>query len=130
MALFLCYNSAGLFDTQSITWELNSNSRLLCVTCIFAPWIKIQSKCFIRMRIQNAANSSSQIVHLNVVGMPNASFRNLPTDGLYIVKLLVSDDRQRNFVAVFNQTFINFTTTSPRKRVRVCMCLTFKFALD
>ena len=126
MALFLCYNSAGLFDTQSITWELNSSSRSLCVTCIFAPWIKIQSKCFIRIRIQKAANSSSQIVHLNDVGMPKACFRDLPTDGLYVVKLLVSDDRQRKFIAVFNQTFINFTTTSSCKHVCVCMCLIFE----
>ena len=114
-----------MFDTQSITWEHDSNSRSLCVTCSFAPWIKIQSKCFIRMQIQKAASNSSQIVHLNDVGMPKACFRNLPTDGLYIVKLSVSDDRQRSFVAVSNQTFINFTTSSC-KHVRVCMCLIFK----
>ena len=125
MALFLCYNYAGLFDTQSITWDHDSNSRSLCVTCSFAPWIKIQSKCFIRMQIQEAPNSSSQIVHLNDIGMPTACFRDLPTNGLYVVKVLVSDDRQRSFVAVFNQTFINFTTTSSRKHVRVCMCLIF-----
>ena len=124
--IYHCYNYAGLFDTQSITWKSNSSSRLLCVTCSFAPWIKIQSKCFIRMQIQEAANSSSEIVHLNDVGMPKACFRNLPTDGLYIVKLSVSDDRQRKFFAVFNQLFINFTTTSPRKHLCVCMCLIFE----
>ena len=57
MTLYLSYNYAGLFDTQSITWEPNSNCRSLCVTCIFALWIKIQSKCFIRMQIQKATNA-------------------------------------------------------------------------
>ena len=35
------------------------------------------------------------------------------------------DDHQRSLVAVFNQTFINFTT-SPRKHVCVCTCLIFE----
>ena len=94
--------------------EKKTSSLAICVTCIFAPWVR-RGECFIHIHILNLRNSTNQTAHLNGTGTPTKCFENLPTNELFNIDIFVGDSLWKNRVAVFNQTSINFTSSGPRK---------------
>ena len=96
------------------------NYPTLCVTCHFAPWARGVESCVIHVHIPSLSYHDSEVANKNKAGEGLECFPGLPTDRTYTVCIVVYDDDQRYFVAVYDRILINFTSSHPRKTIILC----------